>query len=103
MRSITLTLLLLCSACATARDSTLPALGEVLRKAHVAQAAAVDGRAAARHVADLLCRAPLPETAAVCSEAERALLISKDALNISADGLDAASKIYNDVNDEVGK
>jgi hypothetical protein len=103
MRSITLTLLLLCSACATARDQALPVVGEVLRRAHEAQAAAVDGRAAAKRVTELFCRAPLPETAAVCSEAERALLFSKDALNISADGLDAASKIYTEINDEVSK
>jgi uncharacterized protein YceK len=91
--------LLLLSGCATVRDELLPTVGNVLNQAHQAQAAAVDARDYAKAAVDFVCRQPLPETEAVCSEAHRALGVSLDALIISADGLDAASEIYTEANE----
>lgn len=93
--------LILLTGCATARDELLPTLGATLNKVHTAQAAAVEAREAVKTVSELFCREPRPETAPVCAQAERALLVSREALDISADALDAASEVYTEVNEAV--
>jgi hypothetical protein len=94
-------LLSILTGCAGVQENLLPTVGKILDQAHQAQAAAVDARASAKAAVDFVCRQPMPETEAVCSEAHRALTVSLDALIISADGLDVASEVYTAVNEEV--
>jgi hypothetical protein len=85
--------------CAGVRENLLPTVGNVLVQAHQAEASAVDARAASKAAVDFVCRQPMPETEAVCSEAHRALMVSLDALIAAADVLDEASKVYTDINE----
>jgi uncharacterized protein YceK len=89
--------------CATARDTLLPKTGEFLNYAHAAQNSVVDARETVREITTLVCSAPevRPTFEPMCLKAEAGLAESKVLLNFSADGLEAASKIYNDVNDAV--